>query len=746
MVGHTQTLDGDERAIFIMRVDPLGSPLWTKIYGQTPGRSFFPEAEIRSCGSGYIIAGSVLSPSEGGELGYLIRITDSGALTWMRFYQQVGTVIDFTRFNDVQQTGGGAGFVVTGSSFSQVPSGMFQNLTETLVMSLDSTGNVIWANQYPYVEGADSGESVLETLTGYAIAGTVESFGFPATQLFTVDSLGNIDWYRRLDEFIQGGYSIEDSPANGTLHTIGNGDLVLEGGAFTNEAAVVRFDSLGNFVAGQSYGFNAFHYASSSVVEPLGAGFTFTGISSDGVNRDYHLVRTDPILETGCDESPFAPIVSAPPVTPIALTYSTLSPTEEINVAPSVTPLVWDEYVQCQASDCLDAVPITCTLVGSLDVNVSWPPLPATLATAELWRNGVLLVTVTGTSYTDTSPPFGVNTYELRLYDVDPLCDPASSFYTANVDFSIPYLDATDVLISLADPLTEDPIICWNDSLVAAGRDPLVIESIDDITPDIGINTGVTPIVWISLGQAPFSRALTPSEGQAIAAFLGAGGSLYIEGGDVASSNQTVLAQMDGVAAISNGTLDGNVPGLVGLDSGLGADASGLSALYRGPGRFVDNLAPDGNGAAAIFESSGMGGETTGVYSDASISGNGTHKVITMSTLSSGYGGDIADLVSFVTSVLSPPVVAEFIRGDSNGDGTVGIGDPLLTLAYLFTGGASNCLRAEDVNDDGFVDVSDPIYSLGFQFAGGPAPSAPFPNCGIDPTPDTLSCDSPTCP
>ena len=82
-----------------------------------------------------------------------------------------------------------------------------------------------------------------------------------------------------------------------------------------------------------------------------------------------------------------------------------------------------------------------------------------------------------------------------------------------------------------------------------------------------------------------------------------------------------------------------------------------------------------------------------------------------------------------------------FIRGDSNGDGDLSVADPISTLNYLFTADhAMGCADASDFNDDGRVDISDPIYGLTYLFIGGPAPRAPFPNFGEDPTDDELTC------
>lgn len=91
----------------------------------------------------------------------------------------------------------------------------------------------------------------------------------------------------------------------------------------------------------------------------------------------------------------------------------------------------------------------------------------------------------------------------------------------------------------------------------------------------------------------------------------------------------------------------------------------------------------------------------------------------------------------------TPPIV-QFIRGDANTDTVIDIADAVTTLASLFDPSADplRCDKAGDANDDGAVDISDPIFTLALLFtAGSPPPSAPYPDCGEDPTADSLSCD-----
>ncbi len=94
-------------------------------------------------------------------------------------------------------------------------------------------------------------------------------------------------------------------------------------------------------------------------------------------------------------------------------------------------------------------------------------------------------------------------------------------------------------------------------------------------------------------------------------------------------------------------------------------------------------------------------------------------------------------------SVLCRP----FIRGDGNGSGLVDIADPIYNLTFQHLMGPVLCAKALDTNDDGMVNIADPIYNLSYQFSSGPPPPLPFPDCGQDPTADSLGClGIPVCP
>jgi hypothetical protein len=82
-----------------------------------------------------------------------------------------------------------------------------------------------------------------------------------------------------------------------------------------------------------------------------------------------------------------------------------------------------------------------------------------------------------------------------------------------------------------------------------------------------------------------------------------------------------------------------------------------------------------------------------------------------------------------------------FIRGDTDVNGKVNIGDAIATLRYVFdVGDEPGCIKAADADDNGEVNIGDAIYTLGYLFEGGPDPEPPFPECGVDETEDGLSC------
>ena len=102
-----------------------------------------------------------------------------------------------------------------------------------------------------------------------------------------------------------------------------------------------------------------------------------------------------------------------------------------------------------------------------------------------------------------------------------------------------------------------------------------------------------------------------------------------------------------------------------------------------------------------------------------------------------------------VTLPGGPPQDDEFIRGDADGNGVVnGLADGLFILTFFFSGGTPPPFTdAADVDDSGDINgLVDALEILNFFFNGGPPPAPPYSDCGVDPGPVSLGCETPPCP
>lgn len=104
---------------------------------------------------------------------------------------------------------------------------------------------------------------------------------------------------------------------------------------------------------------------------------------------------------------------------------------------------------------------------------------------------------------------------------------------------------------------------------------------------------------------------------------------------------------------------------------------------------------------------------------------------------------DDGDEITFTVGATA----GRFRRSDVDASGATDIADGISILSYLFSAGSLVCDDAADVNDDGAIDIADSISLLSYLFQGAATPQPPFPGCGVDPTLDSLDCDSyPGCP
>ncbi|MFQ5654806.1 MAG: hypothetical protein ACE5GW_08755, partial [Planctomycetota bacterium] len=248
--------------------------------------------------------------------------------------------------------------------------------------------------------------------------------------------------------------------------------------------------------------------------------------------------------------------------------------------------------------------------------------------------------------------------------------------------------------------------------------------------------------VWCSVGSFLSHHVLRPWEGRRLADHVAAGGSVYLEGGDIWTQPDpiTELHAISGIAGLS--PFSGTITSVAGTGQ-AGCDMAPFSAGYSGNSFQVDRIGPTGPDAWTIWlrNSSSDG---IGVFSRPPGTGG---KIIGTSWFLGGYDGDMTSLVEQYLSCLAPPGPgSDFIRSDVNGDGAFNLVDPIQVLTYLFVNGDLSCLDAADFSDDDALNIADPVGILTFLFAAGPPPPPPYPDCGADPEGTALDCGDGGCP
>jgi hypothetical protein len=103
--------------------------------------------------------------------------------------------------------------------------------------------------------------------------------------------------------------------------------------------------------------------------------------------------------------------------------------------------------------------------------------------------------------------------------------------------------------------------------------------------------------------------------------------------------------------------------------------------------------------------------------------------------------GVIARMLGYTGSDPCGREEPDFRRGDANADGCVDGLDGAFIFEQIGAGpSAFTCLDAADADDDGMLTPKDGVYLISYDAGEGPAPLAPYPECGPDPSDDLLGC------
>jgi len=188
LTGWTQSFGPGYFAAWLIKTDPLGDSLWTKLFGgnESDYGYYIQQSSVIPGDEGYIVGGGTSSSGAGLIDAWLIKTDPMGNTTWIKTYG--GSKTDYLYC--VEQTSDG-GYISTGWTSSFSPS-----YEDVYLIRTNSSGDTLWTKTYGGTE-SDIGRSVKQTTDGgYIIAGWTRSFGGGSNDVYLIktDNIGNILW------------------------------------------------------------------------------------------------------------------------------------------------------------------------------------------------------------------------------------------------------------------------------------------------------------------------------------------------------------------------------------------------------------------------------------------------------------------------------------------------------------------------------------------------------------------------
>mgnify|MGYP001560525256 CR=1 FL=1 len=298
--GNTGSFGAGNSDGFIMKTDSLGNMVWAKAYGNILGDFFY---RISSDGSNGFFVAAYAQDSVFNEGASVLRLDSDGNILWTKWINTTVNVgLDMTPIS----SGGVLLCVSPGSSGPDFSCWKFSN-----------TGTLMWSGKYTSNPTASSGlagisileNSVGEILVNFSVANPITLAKSLDNCVMKLSSTGNILWYKSYGG-IYGDWSKTISNTNdggivlcGFTNSAGNGDY---------DACLIKLDYGGNINWAKAYG-TVWYEEPSNSFQTLDKGFIMTGLTfSYGSGTDstkIHLVKTDSIGNSSCNSITWTPLV-----------------------------------------------------------------------------------------------------------------------------------------------------------------------------------------------------------------------------------------------------------------------------------------------------------------------------------------------------------------------------------------------------------------------------------------------------
>jgi len=178
IIGQGDNPETGSRDYMASLVDQTGSEIWCQYYGITQTENAC--AVSRAEDNGFVIAGYGSTPENEWVI-YLLRIDENGDVVWEDYFGgEAGRVraVAMTKAID-------GGYVLAGNSGSS-----YENVQ---IVKFDQSGNVLWSNSIPYVQGHYT-SSITNTMDGGFLISGFSQIQSHNQWLLKIDSLGNFIW------------------------------------------------------------------------------------------------------------------------------------------------------------------------------------------------------------------------------------------------------------------------------------------------------------------------------------------------------------------------------------------------------------------------------------------------------------------------------------------------------------------------------------------------------------------------
>lgn len=320
IAGHTTSFGTSGFNPFTLKIDNSGAIQWSKYYQWL--NEDYAGSIIQTSDDGYIMTGCSNSFTIGGYDVYSLKLDASGDIMWARFYG--GSANDFG--NAIQETGD-LGYIIGGYTYS------FGNLGDGYVIKIYGDGAYNWSKTYGGA-GLDYIKDIQKSTNGYIACGSTISFGLVNTDAYVlnIDNNGFVYWSRTFGSNGNGesGFSSIRQTSDGGFIAGGSTPSTTTNGM---DMCIVRLFGNGEFNYEKIFGGTASDLSSSLSIKNDG-GFLLAGSTlSFGAGGNDIYIQSLKSDGTGCSiDNPFTPSAGTPgtEVNDAATTYLGSIPYETV--------------------------------------------------------------------------------------------------------------------------------------------------------------------------------------------------------------------------------------------------------------------------------------------------------------------------------------------------------------------------------------------------------------------------------